>query len=357
MGQKGSRRNEALIAARELVEALETDAPIDKCLMKAQRLARMLRDTDAQNWLEYEIRGYPSGFDLHLLGTSQKYAWRWLSATNSLLTTSLPEMEATVNATEIVLNKLQAPSITTTAENYVVSGATMKIIDDVVQKISFARNAFTNAVAQFSRMRSHLYRYAADTLVSLEFGDVAEDIFQSARNVADEYIRSTVPKAAEQLLAAEERMAEGNSESLSACLTSCRRVLSTIADAVFPPQDKPHVDGLGNPRKVGTAEYKNRLLAFIEQRITSKGTKSIHDSQLSYLAARLDAVDEKACKGVHTDVTLDEARLVLVQTYLFLADIARLAGRSNPQQESIKDFTGVGEAVSQKSESQNMCES
>lgn len=42
MENRASRRAEARLAARELVEVLEENAPIDKCLMKAQRLARML---------------------------------------------------------------------------------------------------------------------------------------------------------------------------------------------------------------------------------------------------------------------------------------------------------------------------
>lgn len=332
MEKLGGRRAEARIAAREFVEALEENAAIDVCLMKAQRLARMLRDPDAQLWLDHETRGYPPDFALSQLGTSQKYAWRWLEAEQSVLTTSLPEMEAKVHAAEVVLSKMQAPNITTTAANYLESGATTNVIYEITSRIAAAQNGYSVAAAQFSRMRSHLYRYAADTLVSLEFGEVAEDIFQAARDVADEFIRSVAPKAAEQLLAAEERMAENDPESLSMSLTSCRRVLSTVADAVFPPQAEPHVDQGGKTRKVGKADYLNRLLAFIESRLSSGSTRSILDSQLSHLAARLDAVYAKASKGVHDDVTLDETRLVLVQTYLFLAEVARVAGGTNPPQ-------------------------
>ena len=329
---------------------MESNAPIDTCLMKAQRLARMLRDGDAQLWLDYETRGYPRDFELSRLGTSQKYAWRWLPDTKSVLTTSLPEMEARVRAAEVVLNKMQAPTVTTTAANYSESHATNEVIGAVSIQIAGARDRYSAAVAQFSRSRSHLYRFAADTLVSLEFGEVAEDIFQAARNVADEFIRSVAPKAAEQLLAAEERMADGTPESLSASLTSCRRVLSTVADAVFPPRAEPYVDGQGKNRKVGEAEYLNRLLAFIESHVESGGTRSILDSQLSHLAARVDAVYAKACKGVHDDVTLDEARLVLVQTYLFLAEVARLAGSGKATQPSSNIPAAFGEAAPEKAE-------
>jgi hypothetical protein len=323
---RANRRAEARIAARELVEALEDNVAIDKCLMKAQRLARLLRDSDAQLWLDHEMRGYPPDFALKSLGTSQKYAWRWLADTKSVLTTSLPDMEARMRSAELVLSKMQAPTITTPTANYLESGSTTAVINTLTAQIAASREAYSNAAAQFSRMRSHVYRYAADTLVSLEFGEIAEDIFQAARNVADEFIRSVAPKVAEQLLAAEERMVGGDAESLSASLTSCRRVLSTVADAVYPPSAEAYVDASGKSRKVGQTQYLNRLLAFDDSQISSKSTRSILDSQLTHLAARLDAVYAKASKGVHDDVTLDEARLVVVQTYLFLAEVARVAG-------------------------------
>ncbi len=35
--------------------------------MKAKRLARIMRDTDAQIWLDFETKGYPDGFRLREL--------------------------------------------------------------------------------------------------------------------------------------------------------------------------------------------------------------------------------------------------------------------------------------------------
>ena len=67
MEKVGGRRAEARLTARELVEALEENAAIDNCLMKAQRLARMLRDPDAHLWLDHETRGYPQDFALSRL--------------------------------------------------------------------------------------------------------------------------------------------------------------------------------------------------------------------------------------------------------------------------------------------------
>ena len=65
-----SRHILAREAAEELLYELETqDIDIDKSLMKAKRLARLLRDQDALIWLGFEITGYPNNFDFKLLGT------------------------------------------------------------------------------------------------------------------------------------------------------------------------------------------------------------------------------------------------------------------------------------------------
>jgi hypothetical protein len=50
---------------------------------------------------------------------------------------------------------------------------------------------------------------------------------------------------------------------------------------------------------------------------------AIDESELEFLAARLDAIYEMTCKGVYVDVSLDEARLVVIHTYLFIGEIAR----------------------------------
>lgn len=58
-----SRLNEARIVATDLLQKMETsDLPIERNLLQAKRLARLLRDTDAQTWLDLEISGYQNGF-------------------------------------------------------------------------------------------------------------------------------------------------------------------------------------------------------------------------------------------------------------------------------------------------------
>lgn len=59
------------------------------------------------------------------------------------------------------------------------------------------------------------------------------------------------------------------------------------------------------------------------ERSSSEGSTAIVEAEMDLLAAQLDAIYEKTCKGVHVDVSLQEARLAVIHTYLFIGEIAR----------------------------------
>jgi hypothetical protein len=329
--ERQSRLDDARRTAHELIEALETsNVPIADCLMKAQRLARLLRDSDAQTWLTFEMAGYPKENAEQRIGWCRKYAYRFVDGKLSYLH-SLPELEADVAAQQLVLTKMQAPTLSTPTANHLVAEATERVMTKMTAALVAHRDRFSTTAASFQRVKASIHQYAVDTLISLEFGDIAETLFEKARRRVDLFVRANCPKGAEQLVAVSERMRADDAESRAAALTSCRRLLNTIADAVYPPSDRPYVDGSGKPRDVGKEAYKNRLVAHVEQHLRG-GSRRILASELSHLVDRLDALYEKTCKGVHEDVSAEEAELLIMQTYLFLGELAHLDGL--PLQES-----------------------
>lgn len=233
-------------------------------------------------------------------------------------------MEAACAADRQRVENASAKPSTETAENYLVAGATAKMLQDQIAVLNTVKETYLNNVALFSSLKAGVHSYVTDTLIAIEFGDVAESIFDELRQDVDSFIRSHSPKAAEKLLAIAERMTEGNAEAYAEALTSCRRLLMTVADSVFPPSDNDWIDSSGKKRKVGADNYKNRLVAFIESQLTSNSSYTILETELEHLCSRLDAVYEKACKGVHTDVSAEEARLAIIEGYIVIGEIARL---------------------------------
>lgn len=321
------RIDEARKVAEALLDDLENSpSPIDAILMRAKRLARLMRDSDAQLWLDLETRGYPTPFSFIELGSCRQYAvsgGRLSVEDSKYYNQSLPEIEANAESDEALLDSLRtARAPTTKVKDFTEKRATEALMSTQLKLQSHQKNNYASSKSLYSSMKSAIHSYATDTYLAIELGDVAEDIFESTRNIVDAFVRSHCPKAAEKLIAINERMSDGLAESRSAALTSCRRLLMEVADSVFPARDDEWKDRGGRARKVGAEQYKNRLLAYLAELGGSKGSFTLLESELEHLASRLDDIYEKTCKGVHIDVSDAEARLAVIHTYLFIGEIA-----------------------------------
>jgi hypothetical protein len=317
--------DEARKVARSLLNDLETvTVRTEGVLMKAKRLARLMRDADAMQWLDLETSGYPSKFNPTKLGTCLKYAKASgrINDENKYYFASLPALEADAEAAEVGLKSFKPMETAPVVENHLAKQATKELMASQVDLLRQHRKAYSERKSLVISLKSALHSYATDTYLAIEFGDVAQEIFESARNSADAFVRAHCPKAVEQLVAINERMLEKKAESRAEALTSCRRVLLTLADSLFPAQKEDWSDSTGKPRKVGQEQYKNRILAYLDQRQQSEGSQDIIVSGLEHLAARLDAVYSKTSKGVHLEVSEEEARLAVIHVYLLIAEVA-----------------------------------
>jgi hypothetical protein len=147
----------------------------------------------------------------------------------------------------------------------------------------------------------------------LAFGDIPRRHFEAVRDKVDRLLLDVCPEAVEQFMAAYERLATGTSEDWSLALTACRRVIKTVADAIYPPRD-----GKVKGRKVGDAQYINRLWAFLDENLPASSDKDLAKAHVDYLGSFLSRLNEKASKGVHATVTHDEAVRSVLYTYLTL---------------------------------------
>ncbi len=318
-----SRLNEARAVAKGLLDKMETNSlPIEACLLQAKRLARLIRDTDAQTWLDLEIRGYPKKFDYKCLGNCLPYAKAGgrITEGGTYYSHSLPWFEAACAADKGILEKADIkPS----------AGTTYRMNLEHIEIVNDTKRNYLERVSLFSSIKASVHNYVSATLISIEFGDFAASIFDELRHEVDIFIREHCPESVEKLLAIAERMSETNAEAHAEALASCRRLLMSVADSVFPSSNKDWADKSGKKRKVREENYKNRILAFIESKIQSSTTVGLLENELEHLAARLDSVYDKSCKGVHADVSPNEARLTIIQAYIFIGEIARFTKVEN----------------------------
>lgn len=146
------------------------------------------------------------------------------------------------------------------------------------------------------------------------------------------------PKLSDSLHAAVEALDRaGSEEQLVQASLSCRRFIGQLADALYPPREKP-VKG----RKVGPQEYRNRLWAYVEEHAGGERTRI--QGTFQELGKRLDRLDERAQKHVHglRIERADVLRLILMMI-VWSYDVLtltppRIEARTAPHWDSVRRF-------------------
>jgi len=189
------------------------------------------------------------------------------------------------------------------------------------------QNLFINRDNFYEILRavSHrLFKQTNSILNELKFGNIVEDIFSSTRREVDNKLSNISPDAIEKFISAYQNLQSGNKEDWANAVHSCRRILKSVADELYPPSDQKVIGDNNKAIDVGNEKYVNRLFLYIKARSSSEKNTSIIGSNLNYIEDRLDSVYGVTNKGTHAEVTLDEARRYIIYTYLLIGDILAL---------------------------------
>jgi hypothetical protein len=308
-------QNSHLEVAKELSNVILVDleinqVPISQSLMKCKRLARILRDSDAQKWLDYEIMGYPVVFDPDELGSCKKY---YISdrpvirdeRTHKPHAIGLPHIESYINSTKIEsVSKLGANE---SQKRHIL-------------------NKHHELVNDFERLKTSVHNYVTEVNISLSVGDFAQDLFEDTRLAADRFIREYCPRAGEQLLAVHDRMKHHDPGSYKPAINAVQAILATVADVVSPqdePGPKTSSFKKGQELIAPGDQYINRIFSYIEKNSTNDSLLSMIESEMECIFSKTSPSTEKST--VHQDaVTLDEAHRAIIHMYLIIGEIAKI---------------------------------
>jgi hypothetical protein len=134
-------------------------------------------------------------------------------------------------------------------------------MDEPVAKINEIRRQFEHTL---SVTRSALWEFLVETEWALTFGEASAETFDRLRTYVDQQLSTISPPALEQFQAAYRRLKDGGDEDRAHALTSCRRVLKTLADELYPPRAES-VEGIdGKPHDVGEPALRESLGAVRE---------------------------------------------------------------------------------------------
>jgi AbiTii len=341
---------EAVTEARTILAAIEEGStPISRIALRARRLAETIDNEEGRLWLRLECEGATSVPNLQRLGVpkdreaSARAARKFhqLRAATDWNSISLNEF-ATAARQGKPLNKtwvLAGPLASLESPSPVELSSNLKQRDEDLEKLLrrdplYMIDEIANrGDRQWAEMKTHLSRmeqqqvltrvtaaihdWASGVYLTHRFRQKADDIFNAFKGRAEAMLAALCPEAVRRLNHAVERLSPSSgAEEWSAAAMSCRRVLKDLADALHPPSTEPF-----EGRRVDDQAYKNRLWAFAKK--YARAGQGIEE-EIDYLCMVLDRLYELSNKGVHQDVSKEEAELCVLRTYVLAALLGKM---------------------------------
>jgi len=312
--------------------------PLAASLRRAQRIARLRGD---MHWAQM--------FQLDLSPHGGSKAWRRTEAYEMLKAEQADGIDVDVWRSQIgeewlkerTPSKVEAPLQDMFGDGQLVGGSIDFVIrhaaglelegatvDKPMQKFQMELRREVD-LEIVERTTHRVFTYLCTVERQLSYVGVNSDIFERHRRRVESFLTQIAPQVLDQFTAAYRRAREDDAESKTHALTTCRRILESVADVVFPPRKEPVIDSSGKSRKVDQDSYKNRLWMFLDSSMSGNTHSQILLATLVDFGSRIDRIYEMTNKGVHNNVTQSEVDTCVMQTYLLAGETLRVFEESS----------------------------
>lgn len=303
------RQEEALRIAEELLADIELRRlKGSEVVLKASRLARLVGHGQLTEFLGWERDGYHGdGSDKHWIGR----AGRWSSDDKEkFYPAPLVKIESAIDAARQALQTLSGGG------NYSGEHASIAAREHD-QKINAHSKVLGTYSGISSQVVSTVYGMVAEIYHELLFSELQATLFAATQARIDGALAAASGTALDKIERVSDRLRDGDAESVSQGLTSCRRLIDSVADHLFPSADSDYDLGDGARIKIGQQNVLNRLQAYCHKEGLSKSRRDRLRKTLTELYGRCSA-------GTHAEVDVQEARYVFLQTYVVLGEMLTL---------------------------------
>ena len=307
-----NRQQEALALAEEVMTDVELSrGSVDKHVLKAMRLARLIGDEEAQRWLGYEIEGVPSTAEGRSWMTRTK---RWINSREGRgYWGSAVEQEAKRAGAEAARAALTGVSLSGDA------------LIPVMRDHSAAIAGYTSQAIELSKILAavdaRVYRYVSDVYSELQFSEIQASLFEESQTAVDATFAAMAGSSLKKIESINERLGANEEEAISQAMSTCRRLIDAVADHVFPALDEPY-DLNGQELNVKQSAVLNRINAYLH-------TSGVTGGRADRLRRSLKDLYARVSTGVHADVDGHEARYLFLVTYMTLGEVLTLHAPRN----------------------------
>lgn len=196
-----------------------------------------------------------------------------------------------------------------------------------------ARHTIFDAYENFDRS---VLLVKLNEILSSRLAQLAEDILLRLGDLNPE-LQSTLYAAFKAFYSVQ------TAEEISHVAISCRRFIEGLANTLYPAKEEQV-----NERGVKQDAYRNRLWAYIEERLdTSKESKNLVKTGVQDLGSRINKIDKLAQKGLHANITLLEIDRLLIALVTVTYDLLSLTQPPTevPIEPHLPEFYKLIEAI------------
>ena len=329
-----TKKEKVLEACEKVLDGIEENSiSVSSALLQCLKISRLLNDYDSIIWLQYEYGGYPR---IENGGYVQSDAWKiaykngrgYIENGNKLIFTELAsELEEKIVAQHKAVNNFSTQGTAISGE-YAVSA-----VNSLTITVARSTDKLVSSIAlcekRLSILKSRYYDYALKKQIEVTFGNVAESVFSKYREKVENQFSDLSKDTILKLQAIEDKIDSDNPEMYSQALTTCRRLFENTSKELFEKyfpdyKDKIYKTKSGKEIDVSGDHFKNKLSAVIEILENKSVNKSIVGSNIIYLLDWIDNLNNLQCKGVHSNISKQDAMRCIIQTYICLGDILSL---------------------------------
>jgi hypothetical protein len=134
------------------------------------------------------------------------------------------------------------------------------------QRYSKMRAELTFMASEYAvvlrRIENRVHEFLSTTEKQLIYGQMNSDIFEQNRKYVDERLQTIAPDALTRLVSVYRRLSEGDEEARSQALLSCRRILQSLADRLFPSPSGPVLGPDGKERLLTEDKYITQVAPY-----------------------------------------------------------------------------------------------
>lgn len=323
----------AAIACENVLEGIENNTiSTASALLQCLKIARLLGDQDAIIWLQYEYGGYPKTETGHIEHSAWQIAYGngrgyKKEGKDHIFTELASELEEMIQTQHQAINNFSTQGASVSGEwaATAMNNLTQRVVQSTGQLIS----SISQSEKRLSILKSRYYDYALKKQIEISFGNVASNVFSAYRAKVENHFSSLSKTVLLKLQALEGKIDSDNPELYSQALTTCRRLFQDVADELFKKhlstqEGKMFKTKAGKEIDISGDHYKNRLSAVIETLEGKTPGKSIIGSNVIYLLDWIDNLCNLQSKGVHADISKQDAMRCIIQTYVCLGDVLNL---------------------------------